>query len=320
MYTIGIDLGGTNIAVGLCDGELQIKDKLSVPTLKERAPEKIVRDMASLAGRIIERNGLTKEDIKYVGIATPGSVDKEAGRVIYANNLPFKNYPLKETFNSFLPVNRIILANDADAAALGESLVGAARAAKSAIMITLGTGIGGAIIIDGKVWNGGIHRAGTEIGHHVIAMGGRPCTCGRRGCFETYASATALIEMTREKLNEIEASGAKSILANIAKKEGKVSARTAFDAMRAGCEHGTSLVENYITYLAEGITNIINTFAPEMIIIGGGISKEGEYLTQPLREKVEKSCYFRCGDAIPQIVIAALGNDAGIIGAAALGS
>ena len=319
MYTIGIDLGGTNIAVGLCDKSLNIIDKDSVPTLANREPELIVKDMAALTEQIIARNNLTLSDIDYVGIATPGSVDSERGYVEYTNNLPLVDFPMADVFKSFLPVPRVILENDANAAALGEALTGSAKGAKTAVMITLGTGVGGGIILNGKIFAGGVNPAGAEIGHHVIATGGRQCTCGRRGCFEAYASATALTSMTKDKISELSLKNVPSVLEDVAKKEGKVSARTAFDAMRAGCKYGREIVDKYIFYLAEGITNVINIFQPEILCIGGGVCNERENLTNPLEAIVNTDQYTRLGKKKTKIVIAELGNDAGIIGAAGLG-
>ena len=319
MYTIGIDLGGTNIAVGLCDDKLNIIDKDSVPTLAKRDAELIIRDMAELTERIINRNGLSVNDIDYVGIAAPGSINKELGAIEYTNNLPLSGVVISDVFKGFLPVKKIYLENDANAAALGEALAGSAKNAKTAIMITLGTGVGGGIIIDGKIFSGGINAAGAEIGHHVIASGGRQCTCGRRGCFEAYASATALTQMTEEKLRELELKDIDSTRGRLAKKSGRASARTAFDAMREGCTYGSEIVKNYIYYLAEGITNMINIFQPEVLCIGGGVCNERENLTLPLIELVNSEQYTRGNPSKTKIVIATLGNDAGIIGAAGLG-
>ncbi len=319
MYTIGIDLGGTNIAVGLCDKNLKIIDKDSVPTLANRDAELIVKDMAALTERIIKRNNLGIADIDFVGIATPGTVDAEGGIVEYTNNIPMLNFPMADIFRRYLPVERVLLENDANAAALAEALAGSAKGAKTALMITLGTGVGGGIIINGKVFSGGVNSAGAEIGHHVIVSGGRQCTCGRRGCYEAYASATALTAMTVEKINELSLKGIGSILEDTAKAAGKASARTAFDAMKAGCPWGKKIVDDYVYYLAEGVTNMINIFQPEILCIGGGVCNEGKYLTEPLDKLVLSDQYTRNSKKKTKIVIAELGNDAGIIGAAALG-
>ena len=318
MYTIGVDLGGTNIAIGLCDENLNMIDKGSVPTLADRDGELIIRDMANLAAEIIKRNNLTVSDIASVGIATPGAANSKTGVVEYANNLPFLNFPIAEIFKKYLPVEKVLIANDANAAALGEALAGAAKGTKNSVMITLGTGVGGGVIIDGKIFDGGINCAGAELGHIVIVAGGRQCSCGRRGCWEAYSSATGLSRMTKEKMNELKLKGIPSLLFDEAEKDGKVSARTAFNAMKRGDKHGAVIVDEYIKYLAEGITNIINIFQPEILTIGGGVCNEKEYLTKPLLEIVESEQYTRNNMNKTKVVTAVLGNDAGIIGAAGL--
>ena len=318
MYTIGVDLGGTNIAIGLCDENLNMIDKGSVPTLADRDGELIIRDMANLAAEIIKRNNLTVSDIASVGIATPGAANSKTGVVEYANNLPFLNFPIAEIFKKYLPVEKVLIANDANAAALGEALAGAAKGTKNSVMITLGTGVGGGVIIDGKIFDGGINCAGAELGHIVIVAGGRQCSCGRRGCWEAYSSATGLSNMTKEKMNELKLKGIPSLLFDEADKDGKVSARTAFNAMKRGDKHGAMVVDEYIKYLAEGITNIINIFQPEILTIGGGVCNEKEYLTKPLLEIVESEQYTRNNVNKTKVVTAVLGNDAGIIGAAGL--
>ena len=319
MYTIGVDLGGTNIAIGLCDEDLKIIDKGSVPTGADRDGDSIVKDMADLAAKIIERNGLTVADIEYVGIATPGIANSKTGVVEYSCNLPFVNFPLAGTFKKYLPVSRVLIENDANAAALAEALSGAAKGTKNSLMITLGTGVGGGIIIDGRVYPGGLNCAGAELGHIVIVAGGRQCGCGRRGCWEAYSSATALTNMTKEKMRELELKGIPSLLFDEAKREGKVSARTAFNAMRGGDEYGKKLVDEYIEYLAVGVANMINVFQPEVISIGGGVSNEKSFLTDPLNKIVDKEQYTRNNEVKCKVVTAALGNDAGIVGAAGLG-
>ena len=319
MYSIGIDLGGTNIAVGLCDESLKMIDKGSVPTLAKRSGEEIVKDMAALAKKIIERNGLTVSDIAFVGIATPGIANEKTGVVEYSCNLPFVNFPIAQIFKKYLPVERVLIANDANAAALGEALCGAAKGTKNSVMITLGTGVGGGIIIDGKIFAGGLNCAGAELGHIVIHHGGRQCGCGRLGCWEAYSSASALTAMTKEKMTELALKGIPSLLFEEEKKEGKVSARTAFNAMRSGDGFAKEIVDTYIQYLADGIANIINIFQPEVLCIGGGVSNEKENLTAPLNAIVEREQYTRANEVKTRVVVATLGNDAGIIGAAGLG-
>ncbi len=319
MYTIGIDLGGTNIKAGLCDDALNIIDKDSAPTLAHRCGEEIVADMAELAKNLIVRNKLTTDDIQYVGIATPGIANNKLGMVEYANNLPFKNFPMAEIFKKYLPISNVYIANDANAAALGEALVGAARGSKSSIMVTLGTGVGAGIILDGKIFSGCLNDAGAELGHTVIMAGGRQCSCGRRGCWEAYSSATALIDITKAKMKELKIKGIPSLLFDCADREGKVSARTAFNAKYRGDRFGEEIVSEYINNLAIGVTNLVNTFQPEIICIGGGVSGEKEKLIDPLSIIVASEQYTRNNEKKTQIKVASLGNNAGIVGAAGLG-
>ena len=244
MYTIGIDLGGTNIAIGLCDENLNIIDKGSIPTKAEREAELIVKDMADFTATIIARNGKTLDDIEYVGIASPGTVNSDTGVVEYSNNIKMSDFPLVELFKKYIAVKKVYIANDANAAALGEALAGAAKGYPSSVMITLGTGVGGGVILDGKIFAGGVNSAGTELGHTVIVAGGRQCSCGRRGCWEAYSSATALTAMTLEKMRELELKGIPSLLFDEVKKSGKASARTAFNAMKQGDKYAKQIVDD----------------------------------------------------------------------------
>ena len=318
MYYIGVDLGGTNIAIGIVDENHKIIKKGSTPTLPDRAPEMIVRDMANLAKNLVAEAGLTDADIAYVGIASPGIANCDTGVVEYSCNLPFVDFHIADVFKRYFPVQDVYVENDANAAALAEALAGAARGTSSSVMITLGTGVGGGIIIDGKIYSGPNH-AGGELGHIVIEKDGRQCGCGRRGCWETYSSATGLAAMTREKIQELTLKGIPSIMVDDAKASGKVSARTAFDAMRKGDKEAAKVVDTYIEYLACGIANIINIFQPEVLSIGGGISNEKNYLLEPLMRIVDREQYTRNNGKKTVVKIAEMGNDAGIVGAAGLG-
>ena len=317
MYRIGIDLGGTNIAAGIVDDDYKIIAKGSVPTKADRKAEEIMKDMGELCNNLIKEAGLSVDDIEYAGIATPGSADPEIGVVHYANNLPFVEFPIAATLQKYLKVKTVLIENDANAAAKGEAIAGAAKGCNHAVMITLGTGLGGGIIIDKKVY-AGFNFAGAELGHMVIEYNGRQCTCGRKGCWEAYSSATGLINMTKDKLRETKEKD--TIMHELVKENnGEVSGRTAFNAAKQGDKAGLEIVDEYINYLVCGISNIINIFQPEVLCIGGGVCNEGEYLTKPLIEKVNKEQYTRDNAKKTQIKIAALGNDAGIIGAAVLG-
>ena len=318
MYYVGVDLGGTNIAVGIVDESKKIIAKGSVPTFASREGELIIKDMAGLVEELLRNNKIALSDVAYVGIATPGTVDDKNGVVVRAYNLPFDHFPIAEIFKRYLAVKDVFVANDANAAALGEAIVGAARGSRNSVMITLGTGVGGGIIIDGKIYSGFNGSAG-ELGHIVIKHGGRQCTCGRRGCWEAYSSATALSAVTKERIAECDIKGIPSLMVDEYKATGKATARTAFAAMKKGDKVAAAVVDYYIDHLACGIANIVNAFQPEILCIGGGICNEREYLLTPLCEKVRHEQYTRANDVQTKIVIAELGNDAGIIGAACLG-
>ncbi len=315
MYNIGIDLGGTNIAAGLVDENHNIIKKLSIETKAYRPADEIVADMGALCQKLCDEQGVSSNDVESVGIATPGSADIENGIVIYTNNLPFVEYPIADKLKSFFPVKKVLIANDADAAAYGEVIAGAGKGKKDFIMITLGTGVGGGVVINGKLYSGFNHSGG-ELGHIVIVQNGVQCTCGRRGCWETYSSATALIRMTKEKMNECKDSAMWEYC------EGdidKVNGRTAFDCMRKGDRAATEVVDDYIGYLATGSANIINIFQPSILAFGGGVSNEKENLLRPLAERMKGQIYGAAHNKLhTELKIAELRNDAGIIGAAAL--
>lgn len=314
MYRIGVDLGGTNIAAGLVDESYKIVRKKSIPTGADRAPELIVADMATLCRALCEEAQVSLADVVSVGIASPGIANHDTGVVEYANNLPFINFPIGSMLSEKLSGKPVFIENDANAAALGEAVAGAAKGTKSSVMITLGTGVGGGIIIDNKVYSG-FNYAGAELGHIVIEHDGRQCSCGRKGCWEAYSSATALIKMTNEKLEECHARKRKTIMADAP----RISGRTAFDAMRAGDEAGKEVVEMYLSYLGTGMVNIVNIFQPEVISIGGGVSGEGQWLVDALLVKIRAEEYGHGVVPGTKVRIAELGNDAGIVGAAVLG-
>ena len=311
MYHIGVDLGGTNIAVGVVTENYEIIGRGRVKTDCSKSPEDIVNDMVAAVKLAVENAGVSMDEISDIGIAAPGSVDPETGDVAYANNLPFLNSPVCRWMQEQLG-KPCYIDNDANAAAYGELLAGAGKGASNFVMVTLGTGVGGGVIIDGKIY-GGFNHAGAELGHMMIVRDGEQCTCGNKGCFEAYGSATALIRQTREAMDK----APDSIMWELSKEKG-VSGRTAFDAMRAGDEAGKKVVDDYIGYLACGLTNLVNIFQPEFIAIGGGICNEGETLLAPLRELVSKGDYNKVMPKKCAIRTAALGNDAGIIGAAGL--
>ncbi len=313
-YFVGIDLGGTNIAVGVVDEEFRIVARANRKTNSPRPAEQIADDMAAATKDALAEAGLTMNNVEWVGIGTPGTVNQETGVIEYSNNLQFHNAPMIKLMQERLGVG-VYMENDANAAIYGEALAGAAKGVKNCIGITLGTGVGGGIIIDGRIYSGS-NYAGAELGHTVIVYDGKPCTCGRKGCFESYASATGLIAMTKECLQANPQDDmwkfADGSLEN-------VNGRTAFDAMRAGLASGKQVVDTYLNYLGCGLVNMINIFQPEILFIGGGISKEGETILAPLREYIERERYSKYAAKNTQLCVAQLGNDAGIIGAAFLG-
>lgn len=308
MYYIGIDLGGTNIAAGLVTKDGKIVESKSIPTRAERDYTEIVKDMAELSKEITKKAGVAIGEVKAVGIGCPGSIDNEKGVCTYSNNIKMQHAEIEKEFRKHLdlPVN---LENDANAAAYGEYEING-NGAKSFVFVTLGTGVGGGVVIDGKIYRG-FNGVGAELGHTVIVHNGEDCTCGRRGCWEAYASVTALIRQTKKALSE----NSDTIMHEMVKEEGKVSGKTAFVAAKKGDKVAMEVVRKYLEYVAEGITDMINTFQPEKIVIGGSISKEGDYLLNPIREYVEKYDYNRYMPKA-KIEIATLFGDAGIIGAA----
>lgn len=312
-YYVGIDLGGTNIVAGLVDENYQILQKVSRKTNRPRPAEDIAADMAACTLDAIKQGGLTPNDVEWVGIGTPGIANSSTGIIEYSNNLGFVNVPMAEWISKATGLPAFI-ENDANAAAYGEFVAGAAKGAVNAVCITLGTGVGGGIIVDGKIYAGS-NFGGAEIGHTVVDIHGPLCTCGRRGCFEVYSSATGLIRLTEEAMER----DPNSLLHKMAAEEGKVSARAAFACMRQGDATAKEVVDFYIRTLATGITNTINIFQPDILCIGGGVCNEGDALLLPVRELVEKEVYTRNSQKNTEIVIAKLGNDAGIIGAAFLG-
>lgn len=313
MYKLGIDLGGTNIVAGVVDEHYRIVATAKRKTNLPRPAEQIVDGMAAVTFEAIQSAGLTPDDIDGYGVGCPGSIDHSTNSVPFSNNLEFYDVPLGQMLYEKTGKN-FYLENDANAAAYGEYIAGAGKGTKNFVAITLGTGVGGGIIIDGKIYSGS-NGAGGELGHTVIQMGGPPCTCGRFGCWETYASATALVRQTKQAMLRYHNTRMWEICGGNIE---NVNGITAFKAKRLGDRVGSMVVDEYIKYVAVGIANVLDTFQPDMICIGGGISKEGEYLTDPLNEYVEGENYARHMKIKTVIRTAELGNDAGIIGAAYL--
>ena len=306
---IGIDLGGMSAKAALLDGE-KLLGKSRVKTDAADSPEKTAFAMAELAKETAKQAGVDWSKIEAIGIGSPGVIDSASGTVVSWSNFHWENVRLAALMEEYAGVKTFVL-NDANAAALGEAKFGAGKNYRDSVLITLGTGVGGGIILDGKLFEG-FKSAGAELGHTVIRMNGEQCTCGRKGCFERYASATALIRITREYMqNDL-----KSLMWQKAGSFDAVNGMTAFSAAREGDESAKKVIAEYVAGLGEGVANVVNLLRPQAIILGGGISAEGEALLAPLREYVATRMFVPTAYAPLDIVCAALGNDAGLYGAA----
>ena len=311
MYHLGIDLGGTNIAVGVVDENFKIVGRGKIKTNAPRPAEEICDDMATAVKMAVEDAGLTMDDIDTIGIGAPGSINPHTGMIAVSNNLQFEKVPMGPMLKERLGRD-VFIENDASAAAYGEFLAGAGRGTQDMVAITLGTGVGGGVIIGGKLFSGS-NLAGGELGHTVIVQGGEQCTCGRKGCWEAYASATGLIKLTKASM---EANPNSKMWELCDGDINNASGRTAYDGMRADDEAAKEVVKKYEEYVACGITNMVNIFQPEVLCIGGGISKEGDTLLAPIVEVVDAERFTKNVEKQTVVKIAELGNDAGIIGAA----
>ena len=311
MHYLGIDLGGTNVAAAVVDQDGTILGKVSLPTPRT-GPEAVADQMAAAARAAVEQAGIGMEEIQSVGIGSPGTIEPQHGLIKFWSNLDFEDVPLAALMEERLN-KPIYLENDANAAALGEFAAGAGKGSQSMVAITLGTGVGGGAVLGGKLYTG-FNYAGMEVGHFVIEHGGRPCTCGRKGCFEAYCSATALIKRTREVMEE----NPDSLLWQLAGSLDKVNGRTPFDAAAQGDAAAGKVIDEYVDYLGCGVASLVNIFQPEVFCIGGGPSAQGETLMAPVRYILNREDYARNSVHRTRLVRAALGNDAGIIGAALL--
>ncbi|MBQ6973208.1 MAG: ROK family protein [Oscillospiraceae bacterium] len=308
MYRIGIDLGGTNIAAGIIDDNFQLLSQASLPTGAFRPWQEMVNDLGDAVDMALQKAGLTAAECASIGIGSPGTCDSERGVVARAYNLGWFEVPVCETLHDRFGIP-VRLSNDANCAALAEVVAGAAKGMQNVVMVTLGTGVGGGIIIDGKIY-AGMRSAGAELGHTVLVMDGEPCSCGRNGCWEAYASMTALI---RQATRAAEAHP-DSLLA----RQDTLDGVSIFRCIDAGDETAKAVVDRWCEYVAAGLTDLVNALAPEMILLGGGVCRQGERILAPMRQYVADHCFGQRQGAIPVIAAAALGNEAGIIGAAAL--
>lgn len=312
-YYCGIDLGGTNIKAGIVDGEGKLLNKVSIKTRAERAMEEIIHDMGQLAVDAIKDAGLEVKDIEAIGIGSPGTPDNDEGLLVYSSNLPFNKAPMRKLIREVVDLP-VYIDNDANCAAMAEAVAGAGKGAKDSVTITLGTGVGAGVIINGRIFSG-FNQAGSEFGHTVLVSGGVQCGCGRKGCFEQYASASALARMTREAAE----ANPDSLLNKVKEDFGEWNAQIAFVAMKQGDKVAEKVIDSYTDYLADGLANAINTFMPEVLVVGGGVCGEGDPLLIPMREKTMSRPYFGPGVKKTRIELARMGNDAGIVGAAMMG-
>ncbi len=311
MFSIGVDIGGMSIKIGLVSPEGKIVEQARIKTVG--SPDELIKKTADKIIELLSNTGLSTKDISGVGVGCPGAVDGETGMVLFLPNLGWENIPLREKLNSYLNTN-VKISNDANVAALAEVTYGCAKDYDTCIMFTLGTGVGGGIIIDKKLYEGG-HSRGAELGHMTLIMDGIPCTCGRKGCIECYTSATALIEQTKNAMLED-----KNTLMwdYVDKNIDNVDGKTAFECSKKGDVTAIKVRDQYVEYLGESILNMLNIFRPDAFILGGGISAQGEYLNNLLTEYCERFDYGYKTAPKTKIITATLGNDAGIIGAAVL--
>ena len=312
MYYIGVDVGGTNLVAGLMNEDCEILDKASHLVDHSQTPEQLCGEIVRLAKQVCQSGGVTKKEVKAVGIGLPGQVNNKTGVVVRTPNMPFQNTPVRQLFQQQWDMP-VFLGNDADCAAVGEYFQGAGRGLRDFVVLTLGTGLGAGIILDGRLRGG---ESSSEAGHMVLHAGGEPCPCGRRGCWEQYASATALIRRTEAAM----AAHPESALCRLAEEAGGVDGRTPFLAAEAGDETALAVCRAYVEELAEGTASLINILRPEAVAFGGGVAGAPEHLLlEPLRRRVGALCFSRHGGRATRILRAELGNDAGVIGAALLG-
>lgn len=313
MVYIGIDIGGMSIKGGLVDYDGNLSHKIVIPTKVSEDANVILSDICELIKNILDKANKSIADIISIGIGSPGNVDSKNGIIKFAANIKFENVYIREYLNKYFDIE-ILISNDANCAVLGEQFFGAAQGIDDILMVTLGTGVGTGIIVDGKIF-AGRQSAGSEGGHICISHEGKLCSCGRRGCWEQYASASALVEQTKSAMNE----NADTLLHEVARTEGEVNGKVPFKALEMGDTVAKLVVRKYIQYVGEGIVDHINIFRSEVVIIGGGISGTGQAFLVPLQEFIEKNSFAYKHTSPTTVKMALLGNDAGILGAAALG-
>ena len=312
-YYLGLDVGGTNLAAGVVDEEYHLISKASIPSGAGRSIEDITADMERVTRAVIQKAGLSVDAFETWGIGMPSYVNPKTDLLVHANCFGWKNVPIYQYLENRLPL-KVLIENDANCAALGETLAGAAMEEDNIVMLTLGTGVGGGIIIDKKIYCGG-DMMGAELGHAKLVYNGIPCTCGQKGCVEAYCSATALIRQTKQAAEKNRA----SVLWELCHGDiDRIEGKTLFDAVKLSDDIAKQVLEQYIDYLSCAISTYVTLFRPDKIILGGGIAQAGDLLIEPLQKKLMPNTFAGTEIGVPQIVKAKLGNDAGIIGAAFL--
>lgn len=312
MIKIGIDVGGTGIKVGVVTEDFHILKENAIPTRTDIPFEDQLKQMADCVLSTVKEAGLSEQDIETVGVGIPGIASAKTGEVIKCTNMGWYHVPFREVFKKYLD-KPVCIDNDANVAALAESVAGISAGTSSSVFITIGTGIGSGIILNGKIWSGA-HHIGGELGHVIFDLNGVPCTCGNHGCLERYCSATALIRMAREA---VEISPESEIMKLVNHDVSKIEAKTVFDACKANDPVAQTVYHHYIDCLAQAVGSVINLLDPEVIVLGGGVSKAGKFLLDPLTEQYPRYVVFN-DQPLPPVKLAVLGSEAGIIGAAML--
>ena len=312
-YYIGIDLGGTNNKAGLVDEEGRIIATHSVPTLPDRPYQEIVRDMAACIKYVLNDAGVGEEEIVSIGIGIPGVAEQKEGKVIFCTNLGWRDIPLRSELQKYYN-KPVFIDNDATVAGFAESVAGISKGCESSVFLTLGTGVGAGIVLNGRPWSGA-HGVGTEVGHMTLVPDGVPCTCGNNGCVERYTSATAIIRTAKQYCLGYPDCAILRLAGGDAE---KITAKTVFDAAKEGDRIALSILDSYSNYMAMLINNITAFLDPDMVVIGGGVSAAGDILLNAIREKLPRYLMYKNMPS-PEVKLAVLGNDAGIIGAAMLG-
>ncbi len=312
MYYIGIDLGGTNIAAGVVDETGRICASAETPTLAKRPYNEIIRDMAAVSRKAMEKAGIAEKQIESIGIGIPGVADAD-GNVIFCTNLGWHDIPLRKELQQY--INKpVYIDNDATVAGWAEYQAGVSRGTNSSVFLTLGTGVGAGIVINGRIWSGR-HGVASELGHITIVKDGVQCTCGKKGCLERYCSATAIIRMAKEAS---EKQPENAMMASCGGDAEKITAKVVFDAAKAGDAVAAEVYHEYIQYLTIAVNNVVSFLDPDIIVLGGGVSKAGDFLLNALKENMPNYLMYPTLP-MPELALASLGNDAGIVGAALLG-